>query len=83
MGQRAMIKVLRTKERRPADRGECGGHESCVKCPRRKRKGCLGQGGREGGMGDVLLGLTHKCLATNGKGSGCLEGMKRAPYRNV
>lgn len=83
MGQRAMIKDLFTKERGPGDCGECGGHESCVKCPCRKRKGCIGQGGWEGGVGDVPLGLTHKCLATNGKGSGCLEGMKRAPHLNV
>lgn len=37
----------------------------------------------EGGVGDVPLGLTHECLAANGKGSGCLKGMKRAPHLNV
>lgn len=83
MGQRAMIKEIHTKERGPGDRSEHGGHESRVKCPRRKRKGCVGQGGWEGGVGDVPLGLTHKCLTTNGKGSGCLVGMKQAPRLNV
>lgn len=32
---------------------------------------------------DVPLGLTHRCLATNRKGSRCLGGMKRAPHLEV
>lgn len=83
MGQRIMIKDLHTKEREPGDRGECGGHASRVGCPRRTRNGCAGQGGQEGSVGDIPLGLTHKCLATNGKGSGCLERMKGAPCLSV
>lgn len=41
MGQRAMIKDLFTKKRRPRESGERGGHESHVKRPHRKEKSVL------------------------------------------
>lgn len=34
-------------------------------------------------MGAILLGLTHKCLATKRKESRGLEGMKWDPHLNV
>lgn len=78
-----MIKEFGTKERGLGESCEYGGQESPVNCPHGKRKGCAGHGGQEGDVGAIPLGLTHKCLPTKRKGSGCLEGMKWAPHLNV
>lgn len=78
-----MIKEFGTKERGLGESCEDGGQESPVNCPPWKSKGCAGHGGWGGDVGAILLGLTHKYLATRRKGSRCLEGMKWAPHLNV